>query len=182
MLEINREAIKTERKIQRAAEEWQAQGKPREEKGKGYFLEGVKLGEAEEFLEEKVEIVPLSGLAREFVEESRKERDRLQKKRDRQRRFAVLWLSVGLIGALLLSGGITWQWQVAQINEIKALNTVAESLLNSSQNFDALIQSLQVGKKLQKVIWVNKELRNQVFGILQLSVYIAKKGMVRTIL
>ena len=78
LLEDYREAIRTRYKIQRAAEEWQAQGKPRKEEGKGYFLEGVKLAEAEEFVEEKVEIVPLSGLAREFVEESRKERERLQ--------------------------------------------------------------------------------------------------------
>jgi hypothetical protein len=67
LLDNNREAIRTERKIQAAAEEWRDKGK-----SKDYLLTGLRLGEAEKFLQEAADIVPLSSLAGEFIEESRK--------------------------------------------------------------------------------------------------------------
>ena len=72
LLDNNREAIRTEQRIQAAAEEWREKGK-----SKDYLLTGLRLGEAEEFLQDEADIVPLSDLAKEFIEESRKERDHL---------------------------------------------------------------------------------------------------------
>ncbi len=194
LLENNREAIRTERKIQRAAEEWQAQGKPTEEEGKGYFLEGVKLGEAEEFVEEKVEIVPLSGLAREFVRESRKERDRIIKeeneRRDRElkqerqaRKAAQSRTRVAIISTILVSiAGIVafFQWRNAQIqsinNQVITDITDAQSRFTLNQELDAIVQAVKVGKRLQELkrsgkakleteIKVITALREIVYGI-----------------
>ncbi|MEG4574205.1 caspase family protein [Microcoleus sp. N3A4] len=65
LLDNNRDSIRTERKIQTAAEEWREKGK-----SKDYLLTGLRLGEAEKFLHEEADIVPLSSLAKEFIQDS----------------------------------------------------------------------------------------------------------------
>ncbi|BAY60054.1 WD-40 repeat protein [Calothrix brevissima NIES-22] len=72
LLDNNREAIRTERRIQAAAQEWEDKGKPVD-----YLLTGLRLAEAEKFLQQHVDIVPLSGLSFEFIDASQKERDRI---------------------------------------------------------------------------------------------------------
>ena len=82
LLENNREVIRTERKIQTAAQEWQEKGK-----SKDYLLTGLRLGEAEEFSHNESKIVPVSALARELIKESREESDRIiaqEKERQQQ--------------------------------------------------------------------------------------------------
>ncbi len=69
LLDNNREAIRIERKIQTAAEEWWDKGK-----SKDYLLTGLRLGEAEKFLQDNGDIVPLSRLAQNFVQKSIKHR------------------------------------------------------------------------------------------------------------
>jgi len=82
LLDNNREAIRTERKIQTAAQEWREK-----EKSKDYLLTGLRLGEVETFLQDEADIVPLSSLAKEFIQESQEERDRLIKEEEeRQQR------------------------------------------------------------------------------------------------
>jgi WD40 repeat protein len=65
LLDNNREAIRTERKIQAAAEEWQDK-----EKSQDYLLTGLRLAEIEKFLHNEVDTVPLSNLAKEFIQNS----------------------------------------------------------------------------------------------------------------
>ncbi|MCF2151472.1 caspase family protein [Desmonostoc muscorum LEGE 12446] len=65
LLDNNREAIRTERKIQAAAEEWQDK-----EKYQDYLLTGLRLAETEKFLHNEVDTVPLSNLAKEFIQNS----------------------------------------------------------------------------------------------------------------
>ncbi|MCP6759737.1 MAG: hypothetical protein NHB32_13455 [Fischerella sp. CENA71] len=72
LLDNNREAIRTERRIQTAAEEWEDK-----DKSVDYLLTGLRLAEAEKFLQQQVDIVPLSGLSCEFIEASQQERDRI---------------------------------------------------------------------------------------------------------
>ncbi|MHC5760426.1 nSTAND1 domain-containing NTPase [Nostoc sp.] len=72
LLDNNREAIRTERRIKAAAEEWEDKGKSVD-----YLLTGLRLAEAEKFLQEQIDILPLSGLSCELIEASQKERDRI---------------------------------------------------------------------------------------------------------
>ena len=65
LLNNNREAIRIERKIQAAAEEWR-----NKEKSFDYLLTGLRLGEAKQFLQNETDIVPLSSLAKEFIQDS----------------------------------------------------------------------------------------------------------------
>jgi hypothetical protein len=61
-VDTNREAIRTERKIQVAAEEWRDAGKPERD----YLWGGAKLAAAESYSGS----VPLSSLAQEFIQVS----------------------------------------------------------------------------------------------------------------
>ncbi len=80
----NREAIRIERKIEEAAEEWLRNGKPEE---MAYLLQGPKLTEAENFLQDYADTVLFSSLAREFIQVSQRERDRiLREEEERQQR------------------------------------------------------------------------------------------------
>ncbi|ODH02282.1 hypothetical protein A4S05_24985 [Nostoc sp. KVJ20] len=78
LLDNNREAIRTERRIKAAAEEWEDKGKSVD-----YLLTGLRLAEAEKFLQEQVDIVAPSGLSYELIEASQKERDRIATELDR---------------------------------------------------------------------------------------------------
>lgn len=104
LLDNNREAIRTERRIQAVAEEWREKGKSED-----YLLTGLRLAEAEEFLQDEADIVPLSALALGFIEESQTERDRLAKEsklaqqreleREKKARRGWQWLAV-VLGAI----------------------------------------------------------------------------------
>ena len=111
LLENNRDAIRTEGKIQTAAEEWEDKGK-----SKDYLLTGLRLGEAEEFLQDESKIVPVSVLAKELIEESRKESDRLiteeeerrqrELEQERKVRKSAQRLTIGAIIALVIIAGV----------------------------------------------------------------------------
>ena len=104
LLENNREVIRTERKIQMAAEEWQEK-----ERAKDYLLTGLRLGEAEKFLQDSDHIVPLSGLGREFIEESRQEQDRLVKEQEERQKQELERERKARRG---------WQWLAAMLGVI----------------------------------------------------------------
>jgi len=83
-LNENRDAIRIERKIEAAAEEWLCKGKPEE---MAYLLQGPKLTEAENFLQDYADTVLFSTLAQEFIQVSQRERDRiLREEEERQQR------------------------------------------------------------------------------------------------
>ncbi|NET91215.1 MAG: hypothetical protein F6K45_24510 [Kamptonema sp. SIO1D9] len=160
LLDNNREAIRTERKIQTAAEEWREK-----DTSKDYLLTGLRLGEAESFLQNEVDIVPLSSLAEKFIQESQKERDRLQVEKDRQRRQTILRLTGFSIFALILAGiaGIGW-WRtlIAEKNsQLIARSQSSEALFASNQEFDALLESIRTAKQIQKQTKIERFL----FGI-----------------
>jgi energy-coupling factor transporter ATP-binding protein EcfA2 len=122
----NREAIRIERKIEEAAEEWLRNGKPEE---MAYLLQGSKLTEAENFLQDYADTVLFSSLAREFIQVSQQERDRIlreeearlhreleqERKARRAAQRAVLGVGVALL-AVLFSGGFTW-WRQEKIQQ-----------------------------------------------------------------
>lgn len=72
------------RSIEEDAEEWYNQGKPEE---LAYLLQGSKLTFAEEFIQKYAEVMPLSVIAREFIQLSQRESERLrQEEQQRQQR------------------------------------------------------------------------------------------------
>jgi WD40 repeat protein len=77
----NREAIRRERKIEDAAEEWERQGKPHD---MAFLLQGAKLDEAESFLQDYADLGLLSGLAQEFIRVSQGERERQKQEKEEQ--------------------------------------------------------------------------------------------------
>ncbi|MCT7953245.1 caspase family protein [Ancylothrix sp. C2] len=170
LLDNNREAIRTERKIQASAEEWRDK-----EKSKDYLLTGLRLGEAEKFLQNEVGIVSLSSLAGEFIEESRKERDRIQAERDRQRRRTIIRLtSFSVVGFVLaLTAGIGW-WRavIAEKNaQLIAASQSSEALFASSKEFDALLQSIRTGKQMKREFGISADTEMRVVGTLLQAVY-----------
>ncbi|MBE9259014.1 caspase family protein, partial [Dolichospermum sp. LEGE 00246] len=109
LLDSNRGNIKTERKIQFAAEEWQDKGKPNDFT---YLLQGEKLVEAENFLYQKVEFVHLSVLAHEFVQISQLQRDKDKVARDRERKLTLL-RTVFSMGFVIIAGWLIWQFLIS---------------------------------------------------------------------
>ncbi|UBF24489.1 PDZ domain-containing protein [Kovacikia minuta CCNUW1] len=59
----------------------------------------------------------------------------------------------------------------AEVSQIDALNAYSEALLASNKPFDALMESLRAGKRLQSVTWAGEELRSRITTALQKAVY-----------
>ncbi|NEP17057.1 MAG: hypothetical protein F6J97_09130 [Leptolyngbya sp. SIO4C1] len=130
-LEDNRDAIRLERKIEAAAQDWQAQGRPQ---AAAYLLQGPKLAEAESFLADDASLGLLSGLAQAFIQASQQERDRAQQaeaarrqrelaherqaaRAARRQTVAVAAAAAVVIGAIGLAG---WNTQQLQKNTLDA--------------------------------------------------------------
>ncbi|GET41842.1 nSTAND1 domain-containing NTPase [Microseira wollei] len=69
----NRDALRKKRNIEQDAQEWLDKGKSGD-----YLLRGAKLAEAENFLQDYSDTVPLSSLAKEFVQVSQADRRKVQ--------------------------------------------------------------------------------------------------------
>ena len=82
-LDENRELIRFERKIEEAANEWRSRGKPQDI---GFLLQGARLVEVEDYLQNSSGFSSLSGLAMEFIQVSKviAEPRKLQDYRNRQ--------------------------------------------------------------------------------------------------
>ncbi|MDZ8226526.1 caspase family protein [Nostoc sp. ChiVER01] len=158
LLDNNREAIRTERRIQAAAEEWEDKGKSVD-----YLLTGLRLAEAEKFLQEQVDIVPPSGLSRELIESSQKERDRQQAESDRRQKQTV----IGLVFSLLMTAGFALMvsFQLWRVSEQLNANKLLENLKLQISKSVALLgtENLMIKKIAitDKMIWLavynNKE-------------------------
>jgi uncharacterized protein YjbI with pentapeptide repeats len=98
-LRNQRDALSEQRKIEAEVERWNQKGRK-----KDYLLQGQSLKDAERYQKEKSRDLPLSSIATEFVEQSRKER------RNSQLRFSGLFL-IPLI-ALTVWGGFALQRQI----------------------------------------------------------------------
>ncbi len=129
LLDNNREAIRTERKIQAAAEEWQDKSKTLE---LAYLLQGKKLSEAEDLLYKDIEIINLSSLAQEFIQVSKTERDKQQSTELRRRKRTL----IGLIFALFMTTGfsINFGFLVWQLSDRLKVTEYLENLQTNINN------------------------------------------------
>jgi WD40 repeat protein len=77
----NREAIRIERKLESAAAEWENQGKPQDI---AFLLQGAKLAEAEDFLQNYLYLGQLNRVAQEYIKVSQDFRNRLATEKEEQ--------------------------------------------------------------------------------------------------
>ncbi|NEQ65990.1 MAG: hypothetical protein F6K21_10900 [Symploca sp. SIO2D2] len=148
LLDNNREAIRTEGKIQAAAEEWRDK-----EKSRDYLLTGLRLGEAERFLQDEVDIVPLSSLAIEFIEESQKEQERLQKERSLRARLTLIGFATFSTVVSILAGVATWGWKNAEHQQqrtfVRELSAQAQLLQEEDDNLLEVSILLAIESKIR---------------------------------
>ena len=135
----------------------------------GSLLRGATLAEAEDWQIKRKE--ELSQAEQDFIRLSTAFRDKEIKKEKRRQRQIISWLTGGLIAALGLTGIALWQWQKALIEEINTITTSVETYLISNQEFEALMASLNAGKKAQNTFGVDFDTRIQVISALQNSFY-----------
>jgi Pentapeptide repeats (8 copies)/AAA ATPase domain len=128
-LASQRDALSEQRKIEASAEQWKKKGSK-----KGYLLQGQQLKDAERYQKGEAKDLPLSSMATEFVERSRKER------RNGRLRFSLFFL-IPLI-VLTAVGGFALQRQILlkQVEQEKGYLRIA-----------ALQQLVSLGQPLNNV-------------------------------
>ncbi|RKZ52679.1 MAG: hypothetical protein DRR16_20685 [Candidatus Parabeggiatoa sp. nov. 3] len=169
-LSESRSALSIQREIEAAAQDWEVH-----EKYKDYFLQGPKLGMAEDYVNHYADKVPLSNLAQEFVQASQIERDRSIKEEEntqrklksaqkllatnkelenankklRRQSIALKLSLIILIGAGILGW---WQWGMAeQRGEITELRYKGLLLERAEQHQPALNYYQKALKISQKI-------------------------------
>jgi WD40 repeat protein/energy-coupling factor transporter ATP-binding protein EcfA2 len=159
----NRIAIRIERKIEAAAQEWE-----NHQRSKDYLLVGVKLIEAENYLQEYQYLGLLSHLASEFVQKSIRQRNRSN------------WLRFGVaasffIGVIAMGAIESRKLTLA----ISSMSMSAQALLNSDQAFDALLASLRASRAFNQIsnylvlssFEEKDNIQKQINSVLEESVY-----------
>ncbi|WP_448266408.1 nSTAND1 domain-containing NTPase [Nostoc sp. DSM 114159] len=130
----NRAAIRIERKIEAASEEWESKSK-----SKDYLFTGSKLAEAENYLQEYGDLGLLSHLASEFVQKSK------QHKRNKWVRFGAVASFIGVltIGAVASTiFGIKSQ-RLATEATLRENATSIKSSLSVQTNVEQLISAIE---------------------------------------
>jgi hypothetical protein len=95
----NRDALRKKRTFEEDAQEWLNKAKSED-----YLLRGSKLSEAIDFHQRYAENMPLTSIGQEFVQESRKARDR--------RKFWRIGLATASLATLATFGGLLWSQQL----------------------------------------------------------------------
>lgn len=120
----------------------------------GSLLRGAALAEAEEKLAERPEDLIAE---KEFIEQSIKERERIEQEKAarRRREIRTAWgITIGSLVAVALSTGLflnaRYQQKQAELSEADSLARSALSLLNEGKDLDAFLAAIQAGKILQR--------------------------------
>ncbi|WP_293018145.1 caspase family protein [Moorena sp. SIO3I8] len=168
-----REAMVVERKLEAAALEWQQKGKKRDDVG--LLLQGGRLVEAQEYLNEYGKLGMLNGLAEEYIEVSRHKHKQITRNR---RLVAGAFIGVLVLGTVVSTAfGLqsSKQAREARRGEIELLSQSSELLFTLEQPFDALKESLRAVRKLNKAYWVKGDTRVRVIASLRQSLYGVKE-------
>jgi len=187
-LDENRNDLLLRQDINDAAEKWQQH---QEQLDKDSYLthKGGRLEDAEKLLKQP-KLVHLNPLEADYVkacvelrdrqireEDKRKQRELEQERKARQaaqRATVITLIAAPLVTALFIAVGINWR--ARKIEEIRNFNESSKVLLASNKTFDALITSLQAGKKLKQLILPPSELQKQLRRTLQQTL-IKDKGI-----
>jgi WD40 repeat protein len=141
------------------------------------LLQGTRLAVAEDWYKQRGD--ELTPQARDFITASITWRKQEQQKQRLRRKLTIFGLTGVSLVALMLAGSAWWQWQNAQLNEIKAISVSSEALLTSEQDFEALIESLRASRKLKEAptylvvhrLQEKADIQKQVDTLLQNALY-----------
>jgi WD40 repeat protein/energy-coupling factor transporter ATP-binding protein EcfA2 len=155
---VNRDAIRVARKIEDAAREWQSNGKLEDE---AYLMQGTKLVEAENFLQDYADLNLLSNLSSEFVavsrkvrddrlkaEEKRRSRELSQEKKARRAAQITAMVSFAAVGVVTVFG---IQAEQRKNTAVEALISEPQRLLETNNQLEALIASVKALKQLKEI-------------------------------
>jgi WD40 repeat protein/energy-coupling factor transporter ATP-binding protein EcfA2 len=155
---VNRDAIRVARKIEDAARDWEAKGKLEDE---AYLMQGTKLAEAENFLQDYADLDLLSNLSSEFVDVSKKVRDDIlkaeeerrirelsQEKKARRAAQITAMVSFAAAGVVTVFGV---QAEQRKNIAIKALISEPQRLLETNNQIEALIASVRALNQLKEI-------------------------------
>ena len=162
-LEENRSRLRLQRQIEQAAQLWNQNDEQAD-----FLLQGVRLAEAEDIYLRYTD--ELSADVRYFVEaclKQRKHQQRQEKIRLRQAQWGLVALSILGIVACGFGGLAYFQAREAKLREIQALNSSTQANLLSDRQLEALINSVEAGKQLQKTIAVPPEIRYRTLNRLR---------------
>ncbi|MBD1919893.1 trypsin-like peptidase domain-containing protein [Microcoleus sp. FACHB-831] len=142
-------------------------------KDEGALLRGALLAEAEDWQQKHLD--KLSHLERVFIQLSLALRDREKKDRESRRRMTILGLASFSAVTLILASAAGLGWWRAISGEknapIIARRESSEALFASNKQFDALLESIETGKRLKQGIGINADTDIRVIGTLQQAVY-----------
>lgn len=183
-VEKNRENLMKKRKIDNAASDWFNSGKSKDD-----LLQGLKLSEAEIFLEEG-SFISLTDQGIEFVKSSQAERNRRwaeeeerqqQEVKNKRKRLLISCAVAGSVFVAVLGtvmGFLLYKIRQDQIRQIDILSANAELGLGSNLKFDdlkALTNSLKAVKQVNQAILVNPEQEKKAENTLQNVVYAVRE-------
>jgi WD40 repeat protein len=152
--------------LRAATRQWENSGND-----KDALLRGKSLADAQYWQSQRLK--ELSSEDKWFIELSLDLRDKESKVQKRGRKLTVSALISGLVVALLLAGIAFWQWHNSAIGEIAAIAQSSKLLSASHQEFNALLEGLKAGRKLQNIAWTenNSQLYSNVTTSLQEAIY-----------
>ncbi len=137
----DREFLVWQEKLRVLLGQWEESGED-----EGALLRGLPLDEALKWRESYAHL--LGEEEKAFIEASTKLQERKRQAKERQRKISMTILSVGLVIALVLSGLVAWQWQVA---EQKTTEAQEASKKAETEKNNAVQQTLQANYNLAKV-------------------------------
>ncbi len=130
--------------------------------------------QAEQRAEEQAKARQIAQQLAQESEARRKAEEQARQQAEQRAKETKIRLMINRIASVILGGLVIFagfMWRKALMDEITALSSTAEARLSSNHEFDdldALIKSLQTGRKLQQLnIVVNPKVRNQAIGKLQ---------------
>ncbi|MDY6805065.1 MAG: hypothetical protein SXA11_14835 [Cyanobacteriota bacterium] len=163
-IEGSREFRTWQKRLRERMREWE-----KKNKDEGELLRGASLLEAQEWFEKRLE--ELSDEEQEFIRLSGELRETEEKKR-RQRRQEKTW---GLAAFLLITGLLLQQAfignQIAKNSKMRGRIKAIDLDLNLTQNLNAFIKGIKLGKELKDASWATTETRIQAINMLRKIVY-----------
>ncbi|OUL36098.1 caspase family protein [Nostoc sp. 106C] len=157
-LDDNRDILRKQRRIEKDAEDWHNSGNSQD-----YLLQGLKLAEAERYFQSSDNNISLNKLAKTFVQESKKHREKSIKQKKFIRRTVFVVISLFAIMAF-------WQANLAIQGQVVALTSSSENSFIANDQIGALMASLKASKQLDKAIGLQPNDRDKTVKALQQAV------------
>jgi WD40 repeat protein len=139
----------------------------------GLLLHGTPLLEAQRWLQDRPQ--EIGDREKTYIEASLTRDRRERQVQMNLRRKTAIALSAGLFASLSLAIVATWQWQRAQLSELRStidsLVAASGELSNSNKEIDALLESIRAARPLQSSRETHSKMRMRVVAALHQAVY-----------